>query len=101
MVGSLKTQVEANAKLLDSSAMANAKLLDSSLKASTEANAKLLDSSLKASTEANSKLLDERIAHLDKTVANITDMARLVAENESHKTLREYKVRKVPLCPAE
>jgi hypothetical protein len=63
-----------------------------SLKASNEANAKLLDSSLKASTEANAKLLDERIAHLDKTIANIAELARLNAEIESHKTLRDFKV---------
>jgi len=89
---SLKASNEANAKLLDSSLKAsteaNATLLDSSL----EANAKLLDSSLKASTEANAKLLDERIAHLDKTIANIAELARLNAEIESHKTLRDFKV---------
>ena len=72
-VNSLQTQVEANAKLLDARTEANAKMLDSSLKASTEANAKLLDSSLKS----------------------IADSARIIAENESLKTLREYKVRSI------
>ena len=98
-VNSLQTQVEANAKLLDARTEANAKMLDSSLKASTEANAKLLDSSLKASTEANAKLLDSSQEAssklLDSTLKSIADSARIIAENESLKTLREYKVRSI------
>ena len=94
-VNSLQTQVEANAKLLDARTEANAKMLDSSLKASTEANAKLLDSTL----EANAKLLDSSQEAssklLDSTLKSIADSARIIAENESLKTLREYKVRSI------
>jgi hypothetical protein len=105
-VGALKAEIAAITPKLEASTAENAKLLD----AGTAANAKLLDAGIAASAKlldagaaANAKLLDARIAHLDETMAQIMNAARLVAENESHKTLREYKVRVDSsfCCPCE
>ena len=61
------------------------------IKASRELNAeqiKASEASMKMSQESNAKLLEASILQLG-------EKARLIAENESHKTHREYSVRHV------
>ena len=94
-VGSVRTQVQANAEMLKASLQLSREMNAEQIKASRELNAEQIKASrelnavrIKAWEESNAKLLEASILQLG-------EKARLIAENESLKTHREYSVRHV------
>ena len=99
-VSAMKTQVSANAEMMKASHEASAAMLDKSqalLERKTDAalaasaamldkTLELLESKMEAAHAQNAELLNASIAQLG-------EKTRLIAENESHKSMREYGVR--------